>query len=191
VKKMPEAPEVLDFLARRQSLPAKLMTPPVPDEAAIGRILQLAVRVPDHGKLTPWRFAVLAPAAAARIGDLAAARAAETGADPAKGRGVYDRGLAAIVVIGRPVPSDKVPPVEQMLSAGALCQNILIAATAMGWGANWLSGWPAHDPVFCARAFGTTGAEWVAGIIHMGRLAEVPADRPRPDAAALTTWIRA
>lgn len=191
MKIMAQVPEVLAFLSRRQSLPAKLMTPPVPDEAEIAGILRLAVRVPDHGKLTPWRFAVLSPAAAARIAGLAEARAAETGADPVKGRGVYDRGLAAIVVIGRPVPSDKVPPVEQLLSAGALCQNILIAATAMGWGANWLSGWPAHDPVFTARAFGTTGEEWVAGVIHLGSLAEAPADRPRPDAAALTTWIRA
>jgi nitroreductase len=187
---MRNAPDILDFLARRQSLPAKLMTPPVPDDATIAAILRLAVRVPDHGKLTPWRFAVLSPVAAARVAGLAEARAGETGADAIKGRGVYDRGLAAVVVIGHPVASDKVPPVEQVLSAGALCQNILIAATAMGWGANWLSGWPAHDPVFCARAFGTTGEEWVAGVIHLGSLAEVPADRPRPDAGALTTWIR-
>ncbi len=166
------------------------MTPPVPDEATLAAILRLAVRVPDHGKLTPWRFVVVAPAAGPRLADLAEARAAETGADPVKGRGVYDRGLAAIVVIGCPVASDKVPPVEQVLSAGALCQNVLIAATAMGWGANWLTGWPAHDPVFCARAFGTTGAEWVAGVIHLGTLADPPPDRPRPDAAALTTWIR-
>lgn len=186
---MTQAPEVLGFLARRQSLPAKLMTPPVPDEATIAAILRIALRVPDHGKLTPWRLAVLSPRAAARIAGLAEARAAEIGADPVKGRGVYDRGLAAIVVIGRPTPSDKVPPVEQVLSAGALCQNILIAATAMGWGANWLSGWPSHDPVFTARAFGTQGDEWVAGIIHLGTLADIPPDRPRPDATALTTWI--
>jgi nitroreductase len=180
---------VLQFMATRQSLPAKMMTPPVPDDAAIAAILRLAVRVPDHGKLTPWRFVVLSPAAAARVGEMAHARGLETGQDPDKGRGVYGRGLAAIVVIGCPQPSPKVPPVEQMLSAGALCQNILIAAGATGWGANWLSGWPAHDAGFCAAAFGTTGDEWVAGIIHLGTLSDLPPDRPRPDAAALTTWV--
>jgi nitroreductase len=180
---------VLDFMAGRQSRPAKLMTPPVPDDATIARILALAVRVPDHGKLTPWRFVVLSPTAAARVGDLAHARGLATGQDPDKGRGVYGRGLAAIVVIASPQPSPKVPPVEQMLSAGALCQNILIIAGAMGWGANWLSGWPAHDNVFCADAFGTTGDETVAGVIHLGTLADLPPDRPRPDAAALTRWV--
>lgn len=187
---MPQRAEIIAFLTDRRSLPAKLMTPPSPDDATIARILHLASRVPDHGKLEPWRFAVLSPAAAARVGDLAVARAAETGADAQKGRGVYARGLTAIVVIGRPQPSDKVPHVEQVLSAGALCQNILIVATAMGWGANWLTGWPAHDPVFAARAFGTTGEEWVAGIIHLGTLTDPPPDRPRPDAARLTTWFR-
>ncbi|MGL4321560.1 MAG: nitroreductase family protein, partial [Paracoccaceae bacterium] len=100
-----------------------------------------------------------------------------------------DLGLCAIVVISAPKPSEKVPAAEQILSAGALCMNIVNAAEASGWGACWLTGWPAHDPVFTAAAFGTAPHESVAGIIHIATPAPDTPDRPRPDAAALTSWI--
>lgn len=185
-------PAAFSFLASRRSHPAKLFSGPVPDRAAVETILTTALRVPDHGKLEPWRLIVLGPADMARLADLAEARARETGGDAeriAKGRGQYDLGRVAVVVIASPKPSDKVPPAEQLLSAGALCMNILHAATAAGWGANWLSGWPAHDPVFCARAFGCSAAETVAGIVHIGTPAtpEAP-DRPRPDPGRVIAW---
>ena len=184
-------PAALAFLAQRRSRPAKTMVHPVPDRAQVMDILTTATRVPDHGKLEPWRFLVLTPEAMPRIAGLAETRARDLHADAekiAKGRGQYDLGLLAIVVIASPKASDKIPPVEQLLSAGALCQNILNAAEAAGWGANWLTGWPAHDPAFCATAFGMAPHETIAGIIHIATETPLAPDRPRPNIAALTTW---
>lgn len=181
---------VLDYLSTRLSHPAKVMTPPVPSEAELATLLAAALRTPDHGKLEPWRLVLIDRAAMARLADLAEARARELGADAEKidkGRGQFDRGHLAVAVIASPKPSDKVPPVEQLLSAGALCMNILHAATAAGWGANWLTGWVSHDATFAARAFGCAGGETVAGIIHIGTPAGSMPDRPRPDLARLLT----
>lgn len=186
-------PAVLDHLAGRLSCPAKVMTGPVPDRAGLMQILTLASRVPDHGKLEPWRLVVIEKPAMARLADLAEARARALWADAPelqekieKGRGQFDRGHLAVAVIASPKPSEKVPQVEQLLSAGALCMNLLHAATAAGWGANWLTGWVSHDPVFAAQAFGCSGAETVAGIVHIATPPPnaVP-DRPRPDLARL------
>lgn len=189
---MPERNEAaFEFLAGRRSLPAKTFTGPVPSRAELEAILTVALRVPDHGKLEPWRLLVLDRAAMARVADLAEARALETGGDAekvAKGRGQYDLGQLAVVVISSPKPVEKIPAVEQVLSAGALCMNLVTAATAAGWGACWLTGWPAHDADFCARAFGCAGEETVAGIIHIATAPVVPPDRPRPDLARVVSW---
>ncbi|WP_103257952.1 nitroreductase family protein [Tabrizicola aquatica] len=184
----------LAFLTARRSRPAKLFSHPVPDRAQLDEILTAALRVPDHGKLEPWRLLVLQGAAFARLADLAEARAHDLGGDAekvAKGRGQYDLGKLAVVVIASPKPSPKIPAVEQLLSAGALCLGIVNAAEAAGWGANWLTGWPAHDPDFAARAFGCQGEETVAGIVHIGTPAADGPDRPRPDLARLVTWVDA
>lgn len=185
-------PALLDYLARRRSAPAKLFTEPVPDRAALEAILTLALRTPDHGKLEPWRLVALERADMVRLADLAEARARETGGDAeriAKGRGQYDAGRLAVAVISATKPAEKVPAVEQLLSAGALCMNIVHAANAQGWAACWLTGWPAHDPVFAARAFGCGPGESVAGIVHIGTAPESLApDRPRPDLSRLLRW---
>ena len=182
---------VLDYLAARRSLPAKTFTAPVPSRAELEEILSIALRVPDHGKLEPWRIVVLDRADLARLADLAEARARALGGDDekiAKGRGQYDLGQLAVAVIAAPKASPRIPQIEQTLSAGALCMNILHAATASGWGACWLTGWPAHDAVFCAEAFGATADETVAGIIHIATPTATPPDRPRPDLARIVTW---
>ena len=106
----------------------------------------------------------------------------------AKGRGQYDVGRLAVVVISSPKASDKIPMAEQVLSAGALCLGIVNAALAAGWGANWLSGWPSHDPEFIARAFGCVAGETVAGIVHIGTPPEDGPDRARPDLYRIVTW---
>ena len=183
-------PEALAFLSRRRSRPAKLFSEPVPDRAALREILTVALRVPDHGKLTPWRLVAVEKPAMARLAALAEARAVELGLDAtaiAKGRGQYDLGHLAVVVISSPKDGGK-PKSEQVASAAALCMNILNAAEASGWGANWLTGWPAHDATFCARAFGCQGDETVAGIVHIGTPPEDAPDRPRPDLDSLLTW---
>lgn len=182
----------LDFLKSRRSRPQKLFTLPVPDRAELTEILTAATRVPDHGKLEPWRLIVVQGAAFARLAALAESRAVELGGDQemvAKGRGQYDLGKLAVVVIASPKPVPKIPPVEQLLSAAALCFGIVNAAEAAGWGAAWLTGWPAHDKVFAARAFGCTEGETVAGIVHIGTPPEDAPDRPRPDLARIVTWV--
>lgn len=179
------------FLQNRQSQPAKLFKGPVPDRAELLEILTAATRVPDHGKLEPWRLVVLDKPAMQRLADLAEARAQALGGDAekiAKGRGQFDLGQLAVVVISAPKPSEKIPVWEQVLSAGALCLGVVNAALAKGWGANWLSGWPSHDAEFAAQAFGCVGDERVAGIVHIGTVVTPMADRPRPDLAKLITW---
>jgi nitroreductase len=181
----------LDYLSTRRSGSAKTFTGPVPSRDEILNILTIAARVPDHGKLEPWRMIVLDRAAMARIADLAEARAHAMGADAervAKGRGQYDLGQMAVVVISSPKDAAKVPMSEQVLSAGALCMNLVHTATAAGWAACWLTGWPAHDAPLCAEAFGCTGAETVAGIIHIATPTVTLPERPRPDMARIVTW---
>ena len=182
------------FLSARRSRPAKLFALPVPTRPQLEEILTAATRVPDHGKLEPWRLIVVQGAAFARLADLAEARATELGGDAemaAKGRGQYDLGKLAVVVIASPKPSPKIPAVEQLMSAAALCMGVVNAAEAAGWGASWLTGWPAHDATFAARAFGCTGGETVAGIVHIGTPPEDAPDRPRPDLSRIVSWVDA
>lgn len=184
----------LAFLSARRSRPAKLFTLPVPTRPELEEILSAATRVPDHGKLEPWRLIVVQGAAFARLADLAEARAHELGGDAekvAKGRGQYDLGKLAVVVIASPKASPKVPVTEQQASAAALCLGIVNAAEAAGWGASWLTGWPAHDAAFAARAFGCTAEETVAGIVHIATPPTDGPDRPRPDLSRLVTWVDA
>jgi nitroreductase len=187
----PRNEAALSFLLARRSRPAKLFTPPVPDRAGVEEIVRAALRVPDHGALEPWRIVALDRAGLARLADLGEARARETGGDAeriAKGRGQFDRSHLCLAVIAAPVDSPKVPEVEQILSAGALCLGLVNAAEAAGWGACWLTGWPAHDPVLAARAFGCTGAERIAGFVHIGTAPPDGPDRPRPALQARLQW---
>jgi nitroreductase len=180
-----------DFLARRQSQPAKLFAGPVPTRAELEPILTAALRVPDHGKLEPWRLIVLARPDMVRLADMAEARARALGADAEKidkGRGQFDRGGLAVVVISSPQDVPKIPQAEQVLSAGALCLGLVNAATAAGWGANWLTGWVSHDTVFAAEAFGCMAGETVAGIVHIGTAGAPAPERPRPDLARVVRW---
>ena len=180
-----------DFLSRRQSQPAKLFAGPVPTRAELEPILTAALRVPDHGKLEPWRLIVLTRPDMVRLAGMAEARARALGGDAEKidkGRGQFDRGGVAVVVISSPQDVPKIPPAEQILSAGALCLGLVNAATAAGWGANWLTGWVSHDTVFAAEAFGCKAGETVAGIVHIGTPGSPAPERPRPDLARVVRW---
>lgn len=185
-------PEVLDFLLTRRSRPAKTLGLPVPDRAALLPILTAAVRSPDHGKLEPWRLMVLERAALLRLADEVAARGPGAGRTPEetdKMRRQFADAHLAVAVIFSPKPSEKIPQAEQLLSAGAVCLAALNAALAAGWGANWLTGWAAHDPRFRAEALGLGPDERVAGFIHIGTETVAPSDRPRPDMGAIVTWV--
>lgn len=198
----PAAPEIaplagpdlsaLRFLLTRRSRPAKTLTAPVPDRETLRLILRAAARTPDHGKLEPWRFIVLERGALQRIASLVAPRGAALGLDPdriAKAEAQFATADLAVAVLSCPRPSDKIPQIEQVYSAGAVCLALLNAAQAAGWGANWLSGWPSHDAEFRAAALGLAPEERIAGFIHIGTEGAVPPERPRPDLDALVTWV--
>ncbi len=192
---MPEPrPEVLEFLRTRRSRPARTLTTPVPRRDEVEKLLQIAARSPDHGKLVPWRFVVLEGAALQRLAALVV-ELGEGGDQPGekldKARRQFADADLVIAVIAAPTGSDKVPEVEQILSAGAVCLALLNGALASGWGANWLTGWMARDREFLARGLGLSGNEFVAGFIHVGTETIMPPERPRPDVAALTTWVGA
>ncbi len=184
-------PEVIDFLMSRRSRPARTLAPPVPDQETLTAILMAALRVPDHGKLEPWRLVVIDRKGLLRLAVLAEARVAERGIEQdarAKGVAQFRDSHLAIAVVKRPRPTDRIPEVEQVLSTGAVCLSLLNAAAAHGFGANWLTGWAASDPVVCARGLGLEAGEWVAGFIYIGSETAVPPDRPRPDLARTVTW---
>jgi nitroreductase len=185
-------PEVLEFLQTRRSRPAKTLGLPVPDPDTVEILLQAAARSPDHGKLEPWRFIVLESPACLRLADLTSLRGVEAGMDPervGKSRRSFADAHLVVAVIAAPVASEKVPEIEQILSAGAVCLALVNAGLAAGWGANWLTGWMAMDRAFLTRGLGLAPHEFVAGFIHLGREGAVPPERPRPDLARITTWI--
>lgn len=187
-------PAALEFLLSRRSRPAKTLTGPVPDRAEIEVLLTAAARTPDHGKIEPWRFIVLHKQALTRLGNAAARRATELGLDTdktAKAQAQFAQADLAIAVISTPMPSEKVPAVEQTYSAGAVCLSLLNAALASGWGANWLSGWASHDRQFVTETLDLAASETVAGFIHIGTQTKTPPERPRPDLTAKTTWVQA
>lgn len=182
---------VMEFLLTRRSRPAKTLRAPAPDHAALMPILTAAARVPDHGKLEPWRFIVLERDGLNRLAAMAETHADKTGmvADQAaKGIAQFSESPLAVAVVRVPRPTEKVPEIEQILSTGAVCVSLVNAALASGWGACWLTGWPAHDHAFATRALGLQPGEWVAGFVHIGTEGAVPPERPRPDVASLITW---
>ncbi|MDO9223718.1 MAG: nitroreductase family protein [Caulobacter sp.] len=181
------APEVLTFLSRRRSASALTLGAPAPSPEELADLLTLAARVPDHGKLAPWRFIILRGDAkadlAARLDAIAAARP-----DSAKllaKLGKLKAPPLGVVVVSRTTPGD-IPAWEQQLSAGAVCTTLLYAAAAMGYGANWITDWYAYDPE-TRIVLGLSPDEQVAGFIFLGTPAEAPQERVRPDVTALTT----
>jgi nitroreductase len=187
-------PEVMDFLLTRRSRPAKTLTGPSPDRAALMPILTAAARSPDHGKLEPWRFVVLERAALDRLAELTRRLGVEQGRDAdriAKDAAAFADSPLAVAVVVSPKPSEKAPEPEQTLSAGAVCVALLNAALASGWGANWLSGWMAHDRAFLAEGLELEPQEWIAGFLHIGTETAAPPERPRPDLDALVRWADA
>ncbi len=185
-------PHALEFLQTRRSRPAKTLGLPVPTHAELMPLLTAAARTPDHGKLEPWRFIVLEGAAMARLAEIVQARGEALGLDPeqiTKGRGQFDQGNLAVVVVEVQKPSERIPALEQTYSAGAACLALLNAALAAGWGANWLSGWASHDRGFMEQAFTLAPLERIAGIIHIGTETSQPPERPRPDIESITSWM--
>lgn len=183
-------PGGLTFLNRRRSVPAKQLENPGPDAAALERMLAAAVRVPDHGKRVPWRFVRIAGDARDALGEALVARALER--DPDAAQAVLDkdrsrfRAPLAIAVVARLGPDEKIPESERFASACCVCFALLLAAQAEGFGAQWLTGWPAYDEKIL-RLLGLGDDERIAGFIHVGTPKLEAPERERPDPRALLT----
>lgn len=182
----------LMFLNRRRSVPARQLEAPAPDAAVLERMLAAAVRVPDHGKRVPWRFVRIAGEARDALGEALVARALER--DPGAGAATLDKDRnrfhapLAIAVVARLGPDDKIPEAERFASACCVCFALLMAAQAEGFGAQWLTGWPAYDEAIL-RLLGLGADERIAGFIHIGtpKIDAPERERPKP-LALLTDW---
>ena len=184
-------PAAIEFLTTRRSRPAKTIKGPGPDRAALETILTAAARTPDHGALVPWRFIVLGDDALTTYANTLQAAGERLGVEQGnidKPVGVYPQSPCAVVVVYSPKPAAKVPEIEQLYSAGAVCLSLVNAALATGWAASWVSGWHSHDAQHVADHLGVTAEEKVAGIIHLGTESMVPPERPRPDLSNIVTW---
>lgn len=180
--------DLLSHLSTRRSVVNTLLTAPGPDDETLAAILTLAARAPDHGKLAPWRFVIYPAEARAAAADWLASRAEALGEDVEK-RVKKARGFAAspvcVGVISTAAAHPKIPEWEQHLSAGAVCTNLLHAASAQGFRAQWLTDWFSYDADALAY-LGVREPERVAGFIHIGSYGNPTPDRDRPDVPGLT-----
>jgi nitroreductase len=179
--------QVLAFLARRRSASAVTLRAPAPDAHTLETLLRLAVRVPDHGKLAPWRFVIFEGEAKARAG-AALAEVARSRPDAPKATAAlakFNTPPLAVVVISRVKPGD-IPEWEQVMSAGAVCMTLVNAASAAGFGANWITDWYSFDDA-AKPVLGVQPGERVAGVVYLGTPNEAPLERARPDLASLIT----
>jgi nitroreductase len=183
---------VLRHLGSRRSVSAAALAEPGPDRAALDEMLTIAARVPDHKKLAPWRFVVISGEARAQFGEMLKNICArnEPDASPVRletERTRFLRAPVVVAVISSPVPHPAAPEWEQVLSAGAVCLNLLHASAAMGFGSQWITEWYGFDEGVKA-AFGLKETERFAGFIYIGTPTERPTDRDRPDIAAITSF---
>lgn len=171
-------------LATRRSAPAQALAEPGPSKKDLAAIITLGARTPDHGKLFPWRFVVIGPETKAKIVERLTQLADNT-PNPVKAKAALAK-LAnppcTVMVVSTPVPDSK-PQWEQVLSAGAVCMNLIHAANALGFATNWITDWYAYDAE-ATKVFGIAANEKIAGFIHIGTVAEAPLERPRPDLKA-------
>ena len=183
--------DAIELLKSRRSVKPREMSGPGPSPAELETILTIGARVPDHGKLTPWRFIVFEGDARTRAGEIIASVFARKNpqSPPAEleveKRRLMDAPLViAVVIFTRPHP--KVPAWEQQLSAGASAMNIVTAATALGYGACWLTGWFAFDRDVL-NGLGLKADEKLAGFVHIGTPSKPSEDRPRPALSDIVT----
>ena len=177
------APHAIDLLLSRRSGSAKAMGEPGPSKSQVRKILQAGARAPDHGKLFPWRFIIFEGKGRARFGDILGAVLEAEGERPKQIEEERQRFLRAPLVIGvisAAREQIKIPVWEQELSAGAVCQNILIAAHALGFVGNWLTEWYAYHPAV-KEGLGLKSGERVAGFIYIGTAKEELEERVRPE----------
>lgn len=186
--------DALEALKTRRSVkPKELGQGPGPDAAQLQTILEIATRVPDHGKLAPWKIVVITGEGQKKLGAIAADQFAKIYADANEKqldaeRQRFARAPLVLAVLSTPKESVKAPRWEQEMSAGAVCTNILHACHAMGFGASWLSEWVGFDPVIL-KALGGDIDSKIAGFIYVGEKVATPDDRERPDLEQVTRFF--
>ena len=184
-------PDAIDLLKTRRSVKPIELTGPGPAVGELDTLLTVASRVPDHGKLTPWRFIVFdgdaRVKAGAAIETIFKTDHPEATADQvAFERNRLSRAPLVVAVVSRAAPHAKIPEWEQVLSAGAAAMNLVTAAHALGYAANWITEWYAYDRRVL-DALGVGVAEKIAGFVHIGRPVKPPEDRPRPPLQEIVT----
>jgi nitroreductase len=183
--------DALSLLSTRRSVKPIELSGPSPSAAEIDTILTIASRVPDHGKLTPWRFIVFEGDARTAIGETIAEAFRSDRPDATADQIEFERNRMAraplvIAVVSRAAPHAKIPEWEQVLSAGAATMNLVTAAHALGYACNWITEWYAYDPRI-RNAMGLADNERIAGFVHIGKPARPPEDRPRPPLSEIVT----
>lgn len=189
---------LIDVLKVRRSVPPVGLVEPGPTAQEVEVMLGVAARVPDHGKLAPWRFVVFEGEARLTAGDIVAAAFQRANPDAPPERVRLERHRLAhapcvIAVVSRAAPDAKIPEWEQVLSAGAVCMNLVVAANALGFATAWLTNWFTYDADVRA-GLGLSPHERIAGFIHIGRAALAPEareDRARPALADIVTHFGA
>ena len=188
------SPDTLRLLALRRSTPVKVLTEPGPSAEDLDAILRVGMRVPDHRKLEPWRVLIIEGEARVKLGEIFAAARRLRDPDVSDDKLAEEmqlplRAPVILCVISSPVHDPKKTPIwEQQLSAGALCQNILIASQAMGWAGVWITEDAAYDSHVHA-ALGMSGHEQIAGFIYLGTAKDQPVERQRPTVSnKATRW---
>lgn len=188
---MPAIPALRDYLLTRRSVGIGLLREPGPNAVELEQLLTVGTRVPDHGKITPWRLVVIAGENRAKAGAALAKIAAANNPDMDEASLAIEsqRFLPApltMVVISSPRPHPKVPEFEQLLSAGNVAFNLIHAAYALGFAASWVTRWYAFDPVASAM-LGARDGEKIVGFVHIGTPSAVVEDRPRPALEAIVS----
>ena len=184
----------LDMLASRRSVLAARLVEPGPDEKELGRMLDVAVRVPDHGRVTPWRLQVLTRQAQKELGDAFAKEFTRQNPGVPEDRLHLEwirpqRSPVLVIVSSRIVPDrEGVPPVEQLLSCGNVCFNLLHAATALGYGAQWVTNWPAYNANI-KEVLGIPPDDHLVGFVHIGTPKGPPQERQRPEMSEVVSRL--
>jgi nitroreductase len=186
--------EIVDFLSSRISPPIHELKEPAPGDAEIEQMIRIATRVPDHGRLEPWRFILYRGDVRQKIGELLADLADRREGPLSEGRrqqemARFSRAPLVIGVISSPKEHPKIPQWEMFLSAGAAAMNLVLAANAFGYGANWITNWYS-DTEEGRRILGLAPHERVVGFVHIGTFSGSVPERPRPDIAAIVSDYR-
>jgi len=177
--------DLIDLLKTRKSISAQFLAAPAPSESELTEILTVATRVPDHGKLTPWRFIVFKGDNRRKAGEAITRLVAQRnpGAEEKQleeERARFDRAPLVVAVVSKAAPHVKIPEFEQLLSAGNVAFSVELAAHALGYTAQWTTGWVAYDDE-AGRILGLRPGERFVGFIHIGTSTVPMTDRPRPE----------